>query len=44
MVYPDMEAQLSLEAELQHQLARSSDFVEGVGAFVEKRQPSFTGR
>jgi 2-(1,2-epoxy-1,2-dihydrophenyl)acetyl-CoA isomerase len=43
MVYPDMEAQLSLEAELQHQLARSSDFVEGVGAFVEKREPAFTG-
>jgi 2-(1,2-epoxy-1,2-dihydrophenyl)acetyl-CoA isomerase len=44
MLYPDMDAQLALEAEIQQRLARSKDFVEGVGAFVEKRQPSFTGR
>jgi 2-(1,2-epoxy-1,2-dihydrophenyl)acetyl-CoA isomerase len=43
MLYPDMEGQLELEAELQHRLARSSDFFEGVGAFVEKRQAAFTG-
>jgi 2-(1,2-epoxy-1,2-dihydrophenyl)acetyl-CoA isomerase len=43
MVYPDMEGQLELEAELQHKLARTQDFVEGVGAFVEKRQAAFTG-
>jgi 2-(1,2-epoxy-1,2-dihydrophenyl)acetyl-CoA isomerase len=43
MLYPDMDAQLDLEATIQHQLARSRDFVEGVGAFVEKRQPAFTG-
>ena len=43
MIYPDMEGQLELEAELQHQLARTTDFVEGVGAFVEKRQAAFTG-
>jgi 2-(1,2-epoxy-1,2-dihydrophenyl)acetyl-CoA isomerase len=43
MIYPDMEGQLELEAELQHQLARTSDFIEGVGAFVEKRQAAFTG-
>jgi 2-(1,2-epoxy-1,2-dihydrophenyl)acetyl-CoA isomerase len=43
MIYPDMEGQLELEAELQHRLARTSDFIEGVGAFVEKRQAAFTG-
>jgi 2-(1,2-epoxy-1,2-dihydrophenyl)acetyl-CoA isomerase len=43
MVYPDMEGQLELEAELQHKLARTSDFLEGVGAFVEKRQAAFSG-
>jgi 2-(1,2-epoxy-1,2-dihydrophenyl)acetyl-CoA isomerase len=43
MIYPDMEGQLELEAEIQHKLARTSDFLEGVGAFVEKRQAAFTG-
>ena len=37
MLYPDMPGQLDLEAELQHALARSKDFIEGVGAFIEKR-------
>jgi 2-(1,2-epoxy-1,2-dihydrophenyl)acetyl-CoA isomerase len=43
MIYPRLDEQLELEAELQHQLARTTDFQEGVGAFVEKRPPSFSG-
>jgi len=42
-LYPDLDAQLALEADLQHQLARTDDFLEGVGAFVEKRAPDFRG-
>jgi 2-(1,2-epoxy-1,2-dihydrophenyl)acetyl-CoA isomerase len=43
MLYPNMDDQLALEADIQHRLARTRDFMEGVGAFVEKRQPAFTG-
>jgi 2-(1,2-epoxy-1,2-dihydrophenyl)acetyl-CoA isomerase len=43
MLYPRMQEQLDLEAELQHDLARSDDFVEGVSAFVEKREANFRG-
>jgi 2-(1,2-epoxy-1,2-dihydrophenyl)acetyl-CoA isomerase len=43
MLYPDLDGQLDLEAELQHALARTRDFQEGVLAFVEKREPSFQG-
>jgi 2-(1,2-epoxy-1,2-dihydrophenyl)acetyl-CoA isomerase len=42
-IYRDLEAQLHLEGELQHALGRTKDFMEGTTAFVEKRQPQFTG-
>jgi len=44
MLFPNMKEQLDLEAELQHDLARSDDFMEGALAFVEKRTPNFTGK
>ena len=40
----DLEAQLALEEDLQRQAGRTSDYAEGVRAFVEKRKPSFTGQ
>jgi 2-(1,2-epoxy-1,2-dihydrophenyl)acetyl-CoA isomerase len=43
MLYGDLEGQLDLEAELQHALARTQDFQEGVLAFVEKREADFQG-
>src|SRR5215203_2280867 len=43
MLYPDLDGQLSLEAELQHGLARTRDFQEGALAFLEKRDPAFQG-
>ena len=42
-IYGDLDAQLDLEAELQHALGRSDDFLEGAAAFVQKRQPEFSG-
>jgi 2-(1,2-epoxy-1,2-dihydrophenyl)acetyl-CoA isomerase len=44
VLYPNMDEQLDLEAELQHQMARTDDFIEGVAAFVEKRDAQFVGR
>jgi 2-(1,2-epoxy-1,2-dihydrophenyl)acetyl-CoA isomerase len=43
MLFPDLEGQLELEAELQNALARTRDFEEGVAAFVEKRDAAFEG-
>ena len=40
----DLEAQLALEAQLQREAGRTHDYLEGVRAFQEKRQPSFQGR
>ena len=42
-LYPHLETQFDLEADLQHALARTDDFVEGVGAFLQKRKPDFKG-
>jgi 2-(1,2-epoxy-1,2-dihydrophenyl)acetyl-CoA isomerase len=42
-IYGDLDAQLALEAQLQHELGRTHDFLEGAAAFVEKRAPAFTG-
>ena len=37
-------AQLDLERDLQREAGRSPDYKEGVGAFIAKRAPVFTGR
>lgn len=38
-----LDAQLALEAKLQQESVATADFAEGVNAFLEKRQPKFTG-
>ncbi len=40
----DLEAQLELERELQREASLTPDYAEAVRAFLEKRQPRFTGR
>jgi 2-(1,2-epoxy-1,2-dihydrophenyl)acetyl-CoA isomerase len=42
-VFGRLDEQLELEADVQQEMAGSSDFVEGVSAFVAKRRAVFTG-
>lgn len=43
-IFPDLEELLENEAYLQEIAGRSDDFQEGVTAFLEKRQPAYTGK
>jgi 2-(1,2-epoxy-1,2-dihydrophenyl)acetyl-CoA isomerase len=43
-LYGRMDDQLALEADIQQERVTSDDFLEGVTAFVEKRQARFSGR
>jgi 2-(1,2-epoxy-1,2-dihydrophenyl)acetyl-CoA isomerase len=43
-VYAGIEQQLDLEASIQQEQAATADFMEGVAAFVEKREANFAGR
>jgi 2-(1,2-epoxy-1,2-dihydrophenyl)acetyl-CoA isomerase len=42
-IFGPLDDQLALEASIQQEMAESSDFAEGVLAFIEKRSTSFTG-
>jgi 2-(1,2-epoxy-1,2-dihydrophenyl)acetyl-CoA isomerase len=42
-LFERMDSQLELEADIQQEMAGSTDFVEGVTAFLQKRQAAFEG-
>lgn len=42
-LYPGLDDQLELEAVVQQEMAATTDFTEGVMAFLQKRPPAFTG-
>lgn len=41
--WPNLEEQLAIEASIQQEQAVTADFIEGVSAFVERRDARFTG-
>ena len=43
-MYADLHAQLEAEADFQGEQGQSPDFIEGVLAFMQKREPNFTGQ
>ena len=43
-MYGQLAQQLELEMDIQRELAKSPDFIEGVTAFNEKRSAKFTGK